>query len=68
MDDLWARVRESDLPSVPWQFSGAARAQVDAEARPARVEGTWVGTLTVPNFPEALPAPVPIQGPFSGSE
>jgi hypothetical protein len=68
IDDLWARVEGSDLPSVPWQFSGAARAEVDESARPGRIEGTWAGSLTVAEFPPDIPAPVPIQGPFSGAE
>jgi len=68
IDDLWARVEGSDLPSVPWQFSGAARAEVDADARPGRIEGTWAGSLTVAEYPLAMPAPVAIQGPFSGAE
>jgi len=66
IDELWARVASVDLPSVPWQFSGSARAEVDENARPRRVEGTWAGSLTVPDFPLEMPGPVPIQGPFSG--
>lgn len=68
IDDLWARVEGSELPSVPWQFSGAARAEVDANARPGRIEGTWAGSLTVGEFPPAMPGPVAIQGPFSGAD
>lgn len=67
MGVIWQRVGASELPSVPWQFSAAARATVDERARPLRVAGTWVGSLSVPNFPEP-PAPVPIQGPFMGSD
>lgn len=61
MVELWSRVAGSALPAVPWQVSGASRAQIDAEARPTRVDGDWIGTLTVPAFPTT-----PIQGPFSG--
>lgn len=67
MGVLWARVQGSNLGSVPWQFSGAARASVDENARPVRVSGTWVGSLTVPDFPEP-PGPVAIQGPFIGDD
>jgi hypothetical protein len=61
MGELWSRVAGSALPAVPWQISGASRAQIDEEARPTRVDGDWIGTLTVPDFETA-----PIQGPFSG--
>jgi hypothetical protein len=61
MGALWSRVAGSALPAVPWQISGASRAQIDDEARPTRVDGDWIGTLTVPDFETA-----PIQGPFSG--
>jgi hypothetical protein len=61
MGELWSRVAESNLPAVPWQISGASRAQVDDAARPTRVDGNWIGTLNVPDFGTA-----PIQGPFSG--
>lgn len=62
MVELWLRVAESGLPAVPWQISAAARAQVDAQARPTGVDGSWVGSLTV----EGL-GPTPIGGPFSGA-
>ena len=62
MVELWSRVAESGLPAVPWQISAAARAQIDAQARPTNVEGSWVGTLEV----EGL-ATTPIGGPFSGA-
>lgn len=68
IDDLWSRVEGSELPVVPWQVSGAARAEVDADARPGRIEGTWAGSLTVPDYPPQAPMPVAIQGPFSGSD
>ena len=62
MVELWLRVAESGLPAVPWQISAAARAQVDARARPTGVDGSWVGTLAV----DGLGA-TPIGGPFSGA-
>ncbi|HTV19739.1 MAG TPA: hypothetical protein VMG12_13735 [Polyangiaceae bacterium] len=61
MGVLWARVADSALPAVPWQISGRARARIDDDARPRQVGGTWIGTLTVPNF-----GTTPIQGPFTG--
>jgi hypothetical protein len=61
MGTLWSRVAGSSLPAVPWQISGAARAQIDDEARPTQVEGDWIGSIAVPDF-----ATTPIQGPFSG--
>jgi hypothetical protein len=61
MGVLWSRVGGSELPAVPWQITAASRAEVDAEARPAEVEGDWIGTLTVPDFETT-----PIGGPFSG--
>ncbi len=66
--DLWARVESSDFPVVPWQVSWSARAEVDESARPERIEGTWAGSLTVEGYPPAMPVPVAIQGPFSGSD
>jgi hypothetical protein len=62
MGVLWSRVAEGDLPAVPWQISGASRAQIDDEARPTRVDGRWVGTLNVDGFGNT-----PIQGPFTGT-
>ena len=61
MGVLWARVGGSELPAVPWQITGASRAQIDDDARPTRVDGTWIGTLTLPDFQST-----PIGGPFSG--
>jgi hypothetical protein len=61
MSALWARVSGSNLPAVPWQISGASRAQIDGEARPTSLAGNWVGSLTVPDLGDG-----PIQGPFSG--
>jgi hypothetical protein len=61
MVQLWSRIAASNLPAVPWPISGAARAQIDDLARPMRIEGSWIGTLDVPNF-----GSTPIQGPFSG--
>jgi hypothetical protein len=61
MRDLWLRVAESDLPAVPWQISGASRAQIDESARPISVAGSWIGSLTVSDF-----GVTSIQGPFSG--
>lgn len=61
MAELWSRVTGSDLPAVPWQISGAARAQIDINARPTSVAGAWVGSLTVSDF-----GVTPVQGPFSG--
>jgi hypothetical protein len=61
MGVLWSRVDGSALPAVPWQISGAARALIDDAARPARVDGDWIGTISVPDFGTS-----PIQGPFSG--
>lgn len=61
MRQLWSRVAESGLPAVPWQISGAARARIDDYARPTRVSGDWIGSLTVSEL-----GVTPIQGPFSG--
>lgn len=61
MEVLWSRVAGSELPAVPWQISGAARAQIDDAARPTQVDGNWIGTISVADF-----GPSPIQGPFSG--
>lgn len=62
MDDAWARVQGSALAPVPWEISGAGQAVVDAEARPARVSGTWVGSLVIEDFGSA-----PLQGSFSAA-
>jgi hypothetical protein len=61
MGVLWSRVAGSALPAVPWQISGASRALIDDAARPTRVDGNWIGTISVPDFGTS-----PIQGPFSG--
>jgi hypothetical protein len=61
MDVLWSRVAGSALPAVPWQISGASRAAIDDAARPTRIDGNWIGTITVPDLGTS-----PIQGPFSG--
>jgi hypothetical protein len=61
MTELWSRVVDSALPAVPWQISVASRAQIDDAARPTRVDGNWIGTLTVPEF-----GTTPIEGPFTG--
>lgn len=61
MGVLWSRVAGSALPVVPWQISGASRAQIDDAARPTQVDGNWIGTISVPDFGTS-----PIQGPFSG--
>jgi hypothetical protein len=61
MVELWSRIAGSNLPAVPWEISGASVARVDAEARPMRVDGDWIGTLSVPDF-----GATPIQGSFSG--
>jgi len=61
MGVLWSRVGGSELPPVPWQITGASRAQIDEDARPTRVDGDWIGTLTLPDFETT-----PIGGPFSG--
>lgn len=61
MVELWSRVAGSNLPAVPWQISAAASATVDAQARPTRVDGSWIGTLAVPDF-----GATPIGGPFAG--
>jgi hypothetical protein len=61
MEVLWSRVTGSDLPSVPWQISGASHAQIDADARPTLVDGNWIGSLTLSGFGDA-----PIQGPLVG--
>ena len=62
MGVLWARVADSALPAVPWEISGASRAQIDDAARPVRLDGNWIGTISVADFGSS-----PIQGPFSGS-
>jgi hypothetical protein len=59
---LWSRVTASNLPSVPWQISGATHAQVDSDARPKLVDGNWVGSLTLSDL-----ADTPIQGLIAGS-
>jgi hypothetical protein len=61
MGVLWSRVTGSALPPVPWQISGGSRAQIDDAARPTRVDGDWIGNITVPDFGASM-----IQGPFSG--
>ncbi|MEO8182896.1 MAG: hypothetical protein ABI895_29030 [Deltaproteobacteria bacterium] len=61
MELLWSRVTGSNLPSVPWQISGASQAQIDADARATSVEGNWIGSLTLSEFGDA-----PIQGPLIG--
>jgi hypothetical protein len=62
MVQLWSRVAESDLPSVPWQISAASRAQVDQNARLTGVAGNWIGSLTLSDFGTTA-----IQGPYSGA-
>jgi hypothetical protein len=62
MEVLWSRVTGSNLPAVPWQISGASRAQIDGEARLTSLAGNWIGSLTLSEFGDA-----PIQGPFSGT-
>src|SRR4029078_10690964 len=42
MEVLWSRVTGSDLPSVPWQMTVGSHAQIDAEARPTLVDGSWI--------------------------
>lgn len=59
---LWSRVAEAELPAVPWQISGASRAEIDVNARPISVAGNWIGSLTVSDF-----GVTPIQGPFAGA-
>jgi hypothetical protein len=61
MEVLWSRVTGSNLPSVPWQISGASQAQIDADARATSVQGNWIGSLTLSDFGDA-----PIQGPLLG--
>lgn len=61
MELLWSRVTGSNLPSLPWQISGASHAQIDADARPTLIDGNWIGSLTLSEFGDA-----PIQGPLSG--
>jgi len=61
MGVLWSRVAGSALPPVPWQISGGSRAQIDDTARPTRIDGNWIGNISVPDFGTSL-----IQGPFSG--
>jgi hypothetical protein len=61
MEVLWSRVTGSNLPSVPWQISGASHAQIDSDARPTLVDGNWIGSLTLSDFGDA-----PIQGPLVG--
>jgi hypothetical protein len=61
MGVLWSRVAGSALPAVPWQISGGSRAQIDDVARPTRVDGDWIGNISVTDFGTSL-----IQGPFSG--
>jgi hypothetical protein len=61
MGVLWSRVAGSALPAVPWQISGGSRAQIDDAARPTRVDGDWIGNISVPDFGTSM-----IQGPFSG--
>jgi hypothetical protein len=62
MTELWSRVEGSNLSEVPWELTGAARAEIDDNARPASVSGTWVGSLAIDNLDSA-----PVQGPFSGT-
>jgi hypothetical protein len=61
MEVLWARVAGSNLPSVAWQISAAASAEIDAAARPTSLDGNWIGSLTLSEFGDG-----PIQGPFAG--
>jgi hypothetical protein len=61
MVELWSRIAAANLPAVPWQISGASRAQIDDFARPTRVDGNWIGTINVPDF-----GTTPIEGPFTG--
>jgi hypothetical protein len=61
MKVLWSRVSSSNLPSVPWEISGASHAQIDGEARPTSANGNWIGSLTLSESGDT-----PIQGPMSG--
>jgi hypothetical protein len=62
MEVLWSRVTSSPLPAVPWEISGASRAEIDADARPTSVSGNWVGSLNLSGTGDA-----PVQGPFAGA-
>jgi hypothetical protein len=62
MDVLWSRVKDTSLPSVPWQLTGATHVTIDTEARPQSIDGNWIGSLTLSDFGDAS-----IQGPLNGS-
>jgi hypothetical protein len=61
MEVLWSRVKDTSLPSVPWQLTGATHVTIDADARPQSIDGNWIGSLTLSDFGDA-----PIQGPING--
>ena len=61
MEVLWSRVKDTSLPSVPWQLTGATHVTIDAEARPQSIDGNWIGSLTLSDSGD-----VPIQGPING--
>jgi hypothetical protein len=50
MVTLWSRVDGSDLPVIPWDISAGAQANLDADARPEALEGSWAGSLPVDDF------------------
>jgi hypothetical protein len=59
MSTLWGRIDGSELPVIPWDISAAAQAELDAEARPEALDGSWAGTLPVSDFGTA-----PMNGAF----
>jgi hypothetical protein len=61
MNELWSRVKDTSLPSVPWQLTGATHVTIDTEARPQSIDGNWIGSLTLSDFGDAS-----IEGPISG--
>lgn len=62
MDVLWTRVKDTSLPSVPWQLTGATHVTIDTEARPQSIDGDWIGSLTLSDFGDDAS----IQGPING--
>jgi hypothetical protein len=61
MSTLWSRVKDTSLPSVPWQLTGATHVTIDTEARPQSIDGNWIGSLTLSDFGDAS-----IEGPIRG--
>ena len=61
---LWQRVVNSDLPSLAWRIAGTSQVEIDPDARPVRISGSWIGSLAVEGLGEEQRT---IGGTFTGA-